>query len=318
MARVSKAAKAPKEPKESKEPKLSKAGKAPKSPKVLKVLKKEKVLSLQNEFVSPSEDLKHVIQYIQVFHFNERNKETTFRVFPEGSSGLVYNYGNPHFEITTEFEHKRDNLYIRGQFEHYTHYKSIGKTNLIIVKFTPLGGFYFLDRDMKEFLNLIVPVRKYYKNDYQDVMNKMKIASDDNKRIQILESYIREKVKDNEEIFNDMEKIINKMVETKGRITIPELATLADMSISSLEKKFNKYVGFNPKTFCRIQTMKSFFEMNKAFPDKNLYSLALECGYHDQSHFIKDFKKFTGISPRKYLKSINEMGFKSVIDEEKK
>jgi AraC-like DNA-binding protein len=271
-----------------------------------------KYSAVSSEFIKPMDELKSIVQYFQVFHYNERSKEAFFRVFPEGTSGLVYCFGNPHYELTTEFEHKRDHLYFKGQFDHYSHYKSVGKTNLIIVKFTPLGGYLFLQQDMRELQNLTLPLKKFYKHDYTSLMLDLKSAPEDIDKVNILQNYILEKSIMTFDSANEMKKIIDVMIETKGKISIPELAEIAEMSISSLEKKFNKYIGFNPKTFCRIQTMMDFFAKQKAEPNKNLYDLAIECGYHDQSHFIKDFKKFTGTSPKKYLRSIDLMGYKSI------
>jgi AraC-like DNA-binding protein len=34
----------------------------------------------------------------------------------------------------------------------------------------------------------------------------------------------------------------------------------------------------------------------------NLSLLSLECGYYDQAHFIKEFKKYSGFTPKEYLK----------------
>jgi AraC-like DNA-binding protein len=34
---------------------------------------------------------------------------------------------------------------------------------------------------------------------------------------------------------------------------------------------------------------------------RNLTSLAYENGYYDQAHFIRDFKEFTGVSPKYFF-----------------
>jgi AraC-like DNA-binding protein len=35
--------------------------------------------------------------------------------------------------------------------------------------------------------------------------------------------------------------------------------------------------------------------------DESLTTIAYKSEYYDQSHFIKDFKEFTGVSPREFL-----------------
>ncbi|MBK6977814.1 MAG: AraC family transcriptional regulator [Cytophagaceae bacterium] len=39
------------------------------------------------------------------------------------------------------------------------------------------------------------------------------------------------------------------------------------------------------------------FRLKNAFPDKDWLSIALECGYYDYQHLVKDYKEFTGMSP---------------------
>jgi AraC-like DNA-binding protein len=39
--------------------------------------------------------------------------------------------------------------------------------------------------------------------------------------------------------------------------------------------------------------------------NESLTSIAYGCGYFDQSHFIKEFKSFTGLTPSAYLKSVS-------------
>lgn len=34
---------------------------------------------------------------------------------------------------------------------------------------------------------------------------------------------------------------------------------------------------------------------------KSLTDIAYDCGYYDQSHFINDFKEFSGYSPKVYF-----------------
>ena len=34
--------------------------------------------------------------------------------------------------------------------------------------------------------------------------------------------------------------------------------------------------------------------------ESSLTSIAYDCGYFDQSHFIREFKSFTGIAPSEY------------------
>ncbi len=66
------------------------------------------------------------------------------------------------------------------------------------------------------------------------------------------------------------------------------------------ERKFKQFSGFSPKLFSRIIRFQSAI---KKYDDKKmpLTEIAYECGYYDQSHFIHDFKEFSGYSPMQYF-----------------
>jgi len=69
-----------------------------------------------------------------------------------------------------------------------------------------------------------------------------------------------------------------------------------------LISQFKKYVGLTPKYFHRICR---FNELLAAINRKEQFSwaqIAYECGFSDQSHFIKEFKHFSGFNPREFIK----------------
>lgn len=72
--------------------------------------------------------------------------------------------------------------------------------------------------------------------------------------------------------------------------------------------KFDERLGVSPKNLSSIIRFKEYY---KIFIDpqkdsrsrKDYYEL-----YYDQSHFIKDFKRFTGLAPTRFEKQMNEFG----------
>ena len=65
---------------------------------------------------------------------------------------------------------------------------------------------------------------------------------------------------------------------------------------------FNEEVGLTPKLFCRVlrfQAAIKSVEMRRAV---NWSVVATDCGYFDQSHFIHDFRAFSGLSPSQYAR----------------
>ena len=75
------------------------------------------------------------------------------------------------------------------------------------------------------------------------------------------------------------------------------LATLLGTSRRSLELAFQKEVGTSPKMFCRITRFRHLFDaVSKNGPSVNWIQVALDSGFFDQSHLIRDFRQFAGRS----------------------
>ena len=80
-----------------------------------------------------------------------------------------------------------------------------------------------------------------------------------------------------------------------------ELADTLCISQDAFEKRFRKSMGVSPKSFSYIIRMKHIIAngVNK----QTLSEIAYDAGYFDQSHFIKDFRLFTGQTPTDFFRS---------------
>jgi AraC-like DNA-binding protein len=65
----------------------------------------------------------------------------------------------------------------------------------------------------------------------------------------------------------------------------------------SLERHFINDLGMSPKELLQIFRLNKAMRMINEKPDCDLTEISYLSGYYDQSHFIKDIKKITGISP---------------------
>jgi len=72
------------------------------------------------------------------------------------------------------------------------------------------------------------------------------------------------------------------------------------LSERQFERQFRKFSGFSPKLFSRIVRFQSALTQY-GNNEKSLTEIALETGYYDQSHFIHDFKEFSGYHPKQYF-----------------
>jgi methylphosphotriester-DNA--protein-cysteine methyltransferase len=85
--------------------------------------------------------------------------------------------------------------------------------------------------------------------------------------------------------------------ESPGLVTIRAAAKRVDLSERQFIQVFSREVGLTPKMYCRIQRFQQAREAVETLTTPNWAALAVDSGYFDQSHLIRDFREFSGFSP---------------------
>ena len=97
-----------------------------------------------------------------------------------------------------------------------------------------------------------------------------------------------------------------RIYESKGNISIGELAAETGYSECYIRRVFEEVHGISPKVFEKIVRFQNMLDRMDKESFRGIGDIALESGYYDQSHMIKDFKNYTGMTPEHYQKLLNE------------
>ncbi|MBI2273557.1 MAG: helix-turn-helix transcriptional regulator [Bacteroidetes bacterium] len=102
-------------------------------------------------------------------------------------------------------------------------------------------------------------------------------------------------------LFSPQQYSLQQIVETHlyRNITVEELATICNMSISTFKREFKKAFNDNPANYIRAKKMVKAKELIKQ-TNLRINEIAEECGYEDVSHFSNTFFKFFGKYPTFY------------------
>jgi|SRR6266542_195265 len=98
-----------------------------------------------------------------------------------------------------------------------------------------------------------------------------------------------------------IQNIVDTISERHGNIALEELLKTFYITERTLERLFNKAVGVNPKLYLRLQRFN--YVLSQLENEKQtLQQIIFDTGYFDQSHFIKDFLRFTNCNPSIFKK----------------
>lgn len=86
-----------------------------------------------------------------------------------------------------------------------------------------------------------------------------------------------------------------------GDLRIAALAELGGTTLRTVDRLFRRYIGVSPKSFSRVTRFQRGLNRLKSDPGVSLGAIAAECGYSDQSHFAREFKRLAGVAPSQQL-----------------
>lgn len=99
-------------------------------------------------------------------------------------------------------------------------------------------------------------------------------------------------------------KLVELILARRGDIRVHQLEAMSGYTSRTLQRQFRQDTGITPKTFCRIircQAALSSLTANNALACSEL---ALELGFTDQSHFMRDFKALVSTTPNDYQRRV--------------
>lgn len=95
---------------------------------------------------------------------------------------------------------------------------------------------------------------------------------------------------------------------------IDRIAEMACMSIRTFERKCKERLGISAKMYARIARFNKAYKILESRSMISWSDLTYEVGYYDQTHFIKDFKEFAGLTPMLLYKDLSEEHIQFQLD----
>jgi AraC-like DNA-binding protein len=83
-------------------------------------------------------------------------------------------------------------------------------------------------------------------------------------------------------------------------VTVRDMARSTGWSERRFSQVFREQVGLSPKVWCRVRRFQQAVKELHAGVDVAWSTLALDCGYYDQSHFANEFRAFSGVDVTTY------------------
>lgn len=129
-----------------------------------------------------------------------------------------------------------------------------------------------------------------------------------NRKIELFHKYFDEYI-DVSEVNDLTGYILSEINSTQGNVRIHELADELHYSERHLSRIFLDSMGITPKTFARIVRFQNAMDSILHEPKLTLCDYMCELGYSDQAHFQREFKQYTGVTPRRFINYAQNCNF---------
>jgi AraC-like DNA-binding protein len=240
------------------------------------------------------------IEHMQLYH----------KLIPQRNINLRFNLSEtPQYVCRNGTEHLLEEVFFSGLQDHFmhAHLKLNGKVDMLGVCFLPDGFFPFLKIPVSEFKNQLLGAGEIGFTLANTISERLKEASDVSSRIAILESELALLLGGDDHTPEKFRQIFNVLKQTDSSIQLTEFCTRNNIGIRQLERMFNKYVGVSALTFGTINRFQNGLNQLLHNDYSKLSDIAYGNGYFDQMHFIRDFKRFAGNTPKTFVHQNNSI-----------
>jgi AraC-like DNA-binding protein len=245
---------------------------------------------------------KHLADYVRCFWVLECDAPYRHHAVADGLAEMVFHYRGTFQEIRSGREESSWLSGVQAQAQRARQFVTHTGFGIFGVYLYPYALSTLFSMPAYALSNEIPDLQTLLGDDGKMLEEQMMLADDHHQRIRIICTFIESKLARQRMPLDKSAIAVRQVIEQGGQLSVKKLAHDFGVSVRHFERCFKSTAGFSPKLYIRIVR---FGAAIKAYSlqEVTLTTLAHASGYYDQSHFIEDFKMFSGVSPTAYFRA---------------
>lgn len=258
---------------------------------------------MQYETFEPSNVLKSLVKCYWALEVAAEYSSEKQRIVPDGCIEMAFILGSDIKRFTSETDFiLQPRSMVLGQTIEPFYIQPTGYVNTFAIRFYPYGFANFVTTPIKNLANKETPIAELFEQSVANELEKKVIhATNTQQRIEIVETVLLNKLNEKNTIDNIVKSTIDTLLATGGSSPINAILKDDLSKRRQLERKFVKQIGISPKQLGKVIRLQTALKMLLIQKTETFTQIAYESEYYDQNHFIKDFKEFTGTTPKEFL-----------------
>lgn len=245
------------------------------------------------KIIQPREELRSYVRYFWTLKCDEPFKVLTF---PIGCPQMIFHRGTPLFipELSTS-QHR---FTISGQVNFPAHISSGSDTDMVVVVFYPHTIGWFIDTPPSAFYNQEISGYDLENKQLNLLADRISECEDSETSIRLIEQWLSTRIKSSLNTGRISAALCRMLFNPSTQVG--RLAEIACLGKKQFERLFRECVGMNPKEYGRIVRLQRALRMIQ-LESRDYAGIAYANGYADQSHFIREFREFSSLTPKQLV-----------------
>lgn len=251
----------------------------------------------------PHPDLESLVSCYWTLEVPASNDSQKQRIVPDGCIEMAFILGDDIKRYTSEDGFiLQPRAMVLGQTIEPFYIEPTGYVNTFAIRFYPYGFANFVTEPIKSLANKETPLESLFEEMIaKELEQKIIQATDVKQRIKIIEHFLLDRLREQSTIDKIVKTTVDTLLSTNGSVSISTILKDDLAKRRQLERKFTKQIGISPKQLGKVIRLQTALRLLLSKKKETLTSIAYESEYYDQAHFTKDFKEFTGTSPKTFL-----------------
>lgn len=207
---------------------------------------------------------------------------------------------HPNVHLVVEQGHARIHGVHQGRFVRQLQ----GHDQVFGIKFTA-GGFYpFYGQPVAELLNQSMDVTDCFGPASAALARQVLAAPHFDAMCAVAEGFLLQHLPKADAQVARVSGLLARIAHETSVVSVEDVLAISGLNRRGLQRLFQKYVGIHPKWVIQRYRLHEAIAQVQAGKTQSWTALALELGYFDQAHFVREFRQLVGMAPGEYEKSL--------------
>lgn len=247
----------------------------------------------------PDRALRPWVDCFWVLNYQAGNNRINETILPNGKIEIIFELeGN--YSVTNRKTNRVKTAWLSGMHCEPLTISYSGHSHLVGIRFQPNGLYPFLSFPVHETVNQVENLNMIWGSDGEEVCEKLSSCMTNHQLFEILHIFLLKRLIDFK--LSHQSLIVHALEKMKRQpaIGVNDLAASLGYSGRHFQRIFKDQTGLAPKTMIQLLRFEQVYTSLHSNKELNPFTMDT-FGYHDQSHFIKEFKRFSGMTPTEYL-----------------